>query len=153
MAARTPRRTFARPFVVTLAAAPACFVSTAPPQQQPRPVEEAPQTDPARPTGVVMNPPRPQPPVQQEEHRAWTVFKTKDGCAAAIKVECPPNVMCNPPPPVAYKCPEGLSVDQPIVVETQGGVCVARIDGPAPSCPPHAACNPPRPRTVPCPTP
>ena len=59
MAARTPRRTFATPFVVTLAAVPACYVQPAPQQPQPQPVAQPePQPTDSHPV-VVVNPPRP----------------------------------------------------------------------------------------------
>jgi len=75
---------------------------------------------------------------------------------AAIKVECPkgkpggPMPTCNPPPPMKYACPDGVTLDKPITVITFGDTCAIQ---PEPmQCPPNAICNPPRPRQVPCPT-
>lgn len=92
-----------------------------------------------------------------QEQASWTVFKTKTGCMAAIKVACPtgepgkPMPTCNPPPAFAYDCPPGISLDKPITIVTFGDSCAVE---PEPiHCPPHAACNPPRPRTVTCPKP
>ncbi|MDQ3367665.1 MAG: hypothetical protein M3680_19765, partial [Myxococcota bacterium] len=84
MAARTPRRIFASPFVVTLAAIPACYATTtsdpSPPQPivahggptQPTRYEEPSPPPPSAPSPgttsqpvaggtVISNPPRPQP--------------------------------------------------------------------------------------------
>ena len=148
MAARTPRRSFATPFVVTLAAAPACYVQSAPPP----PAEPAPQQQQNAPGTVVANPPRPQPVEQQPTPAVsnpprpvappattvvtnpprptgpaagttWHVFKTKDGCEAALNVSCPKGAMCNPPPPQKYDC-EGLSIAKPITIVSEGeGIC------------------------------
>jgi hypothetical protein len=97
---------------------------------------------------VIANPPRPtNPPPRQES--AWTVFKDKDGCMAAVKVDCPQGATCNPPPPTKYACPEGVTLDQPITVVTFGDTCA--IERRPVQCPPHAVCNPPPPRRVPCP--
>ncbi|HEY5950320.1 MAG TPA: hypothetical protein VIV40_32725 [Kofleriaceae bacterium] len=152
MAARTPRRSFATPFVVTLAAAPACYVQPSPGPQGPPPPPPPTQTaEPQPPPPVVANPPRPQtepaqpapqrprpievanprPPTTTQgpatpppttkppaEPARWTVFKSQDGCMAAIKVECQPKATCNPPPPFKYACPEGVQLDKPITVAT-----------------------------------
>jgi len=170
MAARTPRRSFATPFVVTLAAAPACFVQSAPPPAQPQP---QPQPQPAQPSDthpvIVTNPPRPQPepatpppqehtnpsvimnpPRPQPASTSWHVYKTKDGCEAIVNVECPAGASCNPPPPQKYDCPSGIAMNKPITVTSQpDGTCL--VEREPPKCPPHAMCNPPRPQTVTCP--
>jgi len=175
MAARTPRRSFATPFVVTLAAAPACYVQTTPPPSQPQPQPTDPQQphtnppqDPTRPP-IVVNPPRPQnpdtqpqtpppqPPPQtptqttptQTSVAKWTIFKTSDGCQAAVKTECPKGVMCNPPPPIKYACPDNTSLPLTIVSSDGGQTCAVEV---LPvKCPEGAICNPPRPRQYPCP--
>jgi hypothetical protein len=193
MAARTPRRSFATPFVVTLAAAPACYVQSAPQQPEPAPQQNAPgtvvanpprpqeqpvaQTPPPdtrpnpvvmnpprpadpQPTPVVMNPPRPSPPVGQSPPGSisggpaagttWHVFKTKDGCEAAIDVSCPKGATCNPPPPQKYDCPDGIVTGKPMTIVSEGeNICHVAVD--PPSCPKGAMCNPPRPRRVTCP--
>jgi len=166
MAARTPRRSFAAPFVITLATAPACYVSSAPPPQQPPaapPAEQAPpqnapavvvanpprpQPDPQPTPAVVMNPPRPQP--AEPAGTRWHVFRSGDGCEAAVSVDCPKGAMCNPPPPQKVDCPPGLTMPKGLDIVSQGdGTCVVE---PEPmNCPPHAMCNPPRPRSVSCP--
>lgn len=188
MAARTPRRSFAAPFVVTLAAPlAACFVQTAPAQQPhgnpppdvaqqqqtpppdhvivsnpprpttPPPSDPPPQQQPTNP--VIMNPPRPTPtttPTQttptppKQTSEKWTIFKQGAECMASIKTDCPQGVMCNPPPPTKYACPESTTL--PLVIETNDGgkTCTAEVQ--ATSCPKGAMCNPPRPRAYPCPT-
>src|SRR5687768_13564858 len=139
MAARTPRRSFATPFVVTLAAAPACYVQSGPPPQgpppQPQPTQTAqPQPEQARPP-VIVSPPMPTqpttepstppapPPTQQNQSQKWTVYKaqTGGGCMAAFKVECQPKATCNPPPPFKYECPPNVSLEKPITVATYDG--------------------------------
>jgi hypothetical protein len=166
MAARSPRRSFAAPFVVTLAAAPAaCYVQTAPaPAYQPPPQQQGPQQQPPPPP-VVSNPPRPQdppppqpqdpPPPQTTPHNdiAWTVFKNSDGsCSAAIKVECQPKATCNPPPPFKTACPADVSLDKPVTVRSQDNGATCMLEFPMPDCPKGVACNPPRPRKTECPT-
>jgi hypothetical protein len=165
MAARTPRRSFATPFVITLAAAPACYVQSSPapsqpPQQQPTTAEPAPQPQPTAPPQsqtpppVIVNPPMPQtqPPAQTVPPNAkWTVFKQGDSCMAAEKVTCQPKATCNPPPPFKYECPQNVSIENSITVASNadGTACVVEY---APvKCPPNTACNPPRPTPVACP--
>lgn len=57
--------------------------------------------------------------------RAWRVSKAGKGCQAVVEVECPTGAMCNPPPPVAYACPKGLSLERPAVIiqTTVAGRC------------------------------
>ena len=114
MAARTPRRSFATPFVVTLAAAPAaCYVQSGPPASSPPPVQ-ATQPEQGPPPAVVSNPPRPTSPADTAQPAqpaqiavtTWTIFKSADGCSAAVKTECPKGVMCNPPRPRQFPCPQ-----------------------------------------------
>ncbi len=172
MAARTPRRTFATPFVVTLSA---CY--TQPPPPQPPPQQPPAAQQPADPTPVVIaNPPRPtDPPPQPPQIGAapttnppppqpsepppnpvdsspitWTIYKQKTGdCYAAVKVDCPPKAMCNPPPPIKYACPENVSLDTAKTVIQIGNSC--HVDHGPMSCPPNRRCNPPPPQNVPCP--
>jgi hypothetical protein len=148
MAARIPRRSFATPFVVTLVAAPACYTNTtSPPPEQPPP----PHVNPPAP-----QPPEPQPPQANgpADGTRWTIAKTQSGCTAAMKVECPKPVdghvvMCNPPPPRPYACPDNVSLDAPITIVASGGECM--IDHGPMHCPAGAMCNPPAPRRVTCP--
>jgi hypothetical protein len=169
MAARTPRRSFATPFVVTLAAAPACYVQSSPGPTQPAPQQPPPtQTtttqappDQQPPPTVMVNPPRPtqpaqpaqptQPtaPTQQSSPEKWTVFQAGNGCQAAVKTECPKGVMCNPPPPIAYACPTNTTLPLTLVTYDGGQTCSAEVQ--PVKCPEGAVCNPPRPRQYPCP--
>src|SRR3569623_1003702 len=138
MAARTPRKTFATPFVVTLAAVPACYVQPAPqpqpvvtstPQPQSQPsdshpvvISNPPRPQPAPPPkpSVILNPPRPQPQPQPQAAGSWHVFKTGDGCEAIVNVQCPHGAACNPPPPQKYACPPGIVAGQPLTIVTTG---------------------------------
>jgi hypothetical protein len=61
---------------------------------------------------------------------------------------CPPDVMCNPPPPRVVVCPATLTQNGAIVRHADGS-CLLVLDlvcvtGPLPTC------NPPPPRVVPC---
>lgn len=61
---------------------------------------------------------------------------------------CPPDVMCNPPPPRPVTCPSTLTRDGSIV-RHEDGSCLLILDrvcvtGPMPTC------NPPPPQRVPC---
>lgn len=166
MAARTPRRSFATPFVVTLAAAPACYVQSGPPPQQPTPTTTAtsttgtqpdPSTQPAQPTGqqpppVMVNPPRPQ---ATTPNAKWRIYADASGkCFSQPIATCPPNVMCNPPPPQAYECPTKIDLKagaQTIVSSADGMSC--SVDWGPMNCPAGATCNPPPPVSVSCPRP
>lgn len=178
MSARTPRRSFASPFVVTLAAAlpvAACYVQPGPPvrnapnytssPQQPGEqapntptpdhstttagVEQAPTT-----TTVIANPPRPAPVAKQD--RRWTVTKASGTCSAFTNSTCPeppagqPRPSCNPPPPMKYACPAVMTENMITVVQFAGqNDC--QIEYPPIKCPPNAMCNPPPPQKVACP--
>ena len=177
MAARTPRRSFASPFVITLAVVPACYTTSNEPPPSPR--QEPPRvTDPSGPDpspaptvvanpprpepapaqesrpGVIVNPPRPQPPSPAE--RAWTLSKGASGCEALAVVDCPkpapggPMISCNPPPPVAYPCPDGVDLTAPRTIITVGNGC--ELSRAPEHCPPGKRCNPPPPKAVPCPS-
>jgi len=168
MPARIVRRSFATPFVVTLAAACSSSpppshppIMNPPAPQDPTPTDPTPPanppTDPQTPptTGGIppMNPPAPQP----VQRGPWRVFKTKDGCQAVVQVECPrpePGKAvptCNPPPAHKYEpCPEGVTEKNSLtIVSWVADNC--RLQVPMPSCPPKVHCNPPPPKSVPCP--
>jgi hypothetical protein len=162
MAARTPRRNFASPFVVTLAAVPACWTSSSPQQAPPTTTAQAdpapapqPTTPPAEPapqqqSRPPMNPPRPKPVVPAEPPGTqWTIFKQGDACSAAIKVECPQGATCNPPPPKPYACPDGITVERPVVIIAEEDGCYIKHE--PVHCPPRVMCNPPPPHKVACP--
>lgn len=80
---RETRRRFTAPFVLTITAgtAGACAKSGTP---------EAPRSD----LGAT-----------------WYVTRRGDGCAAMEENRCPPDVMCNPPPPRPITCPAELADD------------------------------------------
>ena len=139
MAARTPRRSFAAPFVVTLAAPlAACFVQAGPPPQQPPgnppPPEVAQQQQTPPPDHVIVsNPPRPvtpppsDPPPQQK----------------------PPNpATMNPPRPQPVD-QQPQSSSEKWTIFKQGNDCMASVKT---ECPKGAMCNPPPPIKYACPT-
>ena len=163
MAARSVRKSFASPFVITLAAA-AC-VESAPPPQQPAPQPTpAPAPSPAPPV-VVTNPPPPssggtaQTAQTYTFDQRWTVMKSSTGCQAMAKVECPkpskpggPVPTCNPPPPMKVACPDGWDGKESITIVQYANQANCMIEPPPMNCPKGAACNPPPPRKVACPT-
>ncbi len=160
MAARTPRRSFATPFVVTLAVAPACYVQPAP--QQPTsggPTATTPTQQPdGKPPTVMVNPLRPQ---ATTPNAKWRVYKdaSQNACFSQPIVTCPPNTACNPPRPVAYACPDqntyaltpGMENAITVMADAEGMRC--EIDWGPQSCPPGASCNPPPPVAMTCPRP
>ncbi len=157
MAARAPRKIFASPFVVTLAALPACFTDSSAPPQRPQP-----QPQPA-PTPT----PTPGPDVVQAGgatqtyafDQRWQVLKSGGSCSAMQRVECPkpktpggPVPTCNPPPPMQIACPDGWDGQAPLTIVQYANQSTCMVE-PAPmKCPPNATCNPPPPRKVACPT-
>src|SRR5687768_7348730 len=111
MSARAPRKSFANPFVITLAAIPACYATTGT-TSQPAPVTQAPQEQPPGET-VVANPPRPEPaptdptpggevvvanpprpaPTQTYDYdQTWTVRRSGGECLAYVEANCPKPV-------------------------------------------------------------
>jgi hypothetical protein len=174
MAARSPRKLFATPFVVTLAAMPiaACVESTPPPQQPTPTVQPQPTAPPTTPTPtqettpptetVVTNPPRPTPatPAQPEAfsyEQHWTVTQSPQGCSAMPKVDCPkpekgkPVATCNPPPPMKYECPKDWTGAYPIAVVQYANDPTCQVERAPIKCPQGALCNPPPPTYVACP--
>jgi hypothetical protein len=156
MPARTPRRSFANPFVVTLAALPGCHVAVDPPPNVP-PVEPvATATATAATAPVAPTAPPPGPPVAVEREQTWSVIKSGGACQAFLQVDCPkpqPGVLtptCNPPAPVKYDCPAGLAEGGSVRV-IQPAKQTECLKMPQVRCPPLATCNPPPPTKVACP--
>jgi len=174
MSARFQRRTFAAPFVLTLAG---CMVQSAPPSRpppqephmNPPPPNDTPATETTPPpttgptTGVISNPPRPgaeqqtpdqaqpKPPKPDTYEAHWTVMKQGDRCVAYVKTSCPPGAMCNPPPPTDYVCTADITPQSPLKIERRAGQATCIVEPEPMNCPPNTMCNPPRPRQVACP--
>jgi len=115
-----PSQDLRSPFVVTLAAIPACFTESSPPPQQPQPKPVETRLRPRsssriRPHRRPVDPrSRRQKPQTYNFDQRWTVSKTPNGCQAMARVECPkpkhpgdPVPTCNPPPPMKIACPDG----------------------------------------------
>jgi len=171
MAARSVRRAFASPFVVTLAAAlpaaAACYVQPASGPQGPRggaptgTLDHSTTTAGVEPgpgeTTVMANPPRPTA-VAATEDRTWTVRRDGGKCSSTMAAACPtappgqPAPMCNPPPPLPYSCLPSMTTDgAQVTIQQFKGQTTCQLP-PAPiSCPPNAICNPPPPQKVACP--
>lgn len=181
MAARIVRRSFASPFVITLAAAvpaAACYVQPGPQRSggngaqvtgtgEQVPVQQPPdhnstnagvEQQPVGNTTAISNPPRPAPaPIAKQETR-WTVTRANGTCSAFAKVACPappagqPAPSCNPPPPQPYACGVQLRTDgQTMAIVQFAGQSECQIEQPPMKCPPNAMCNPPPPQKVDCP--
>lgn len=160
---RPPRTRFAAPLVITLAIAPACVVTPAPPSNQPTPTnpprpEPAPIDDPPppEPDPTTPQPPEPEPePTPTPSMTRWSVYQRKSDqrCYTAFIANCSPKATCNPPPPREMDaCPEGITADARLTIEERTeGVCVLVFPTPE-SCAKNPACNPPRPRPIDCPT-
>jgi hypothetical protein len=84
-------------------------------------------------TTITHNPPA------QRHYAEWNVFKNGDTCAAddATPDSCPPDASCNPPPPMAIACPEGITEDGSVAVfqDAEGGPCFLGSDGSEIECP------------------
>lgn len=144
MSVKTLRRTFAAPFVVTMALAPVAGADTAP------------------------NPPPPQKkPEPAKFEKTWNVTKSRAkgakpaDCEAMQTNTCPkvkpgdPIPPCNPPAPTAYVCPTnaygiGKTFTEKdslkILLDVGATECV--IDN---RCAPNEKCNPPAPQKIACP--
>jgi hypothetical protein len=66
---------------------------------------------------------------------SWSLFKTHDGCATAVKIECASGT-CTPPPEQPYACLGGVKL--PATIVSNGDSCT--LDCPSAPC-----------RAVPCP--
>src|SRR5262245_27010607 len=117
MAARTPRRTFASSFVITLAAIPGCY-RDATPAEPPHVNPPPPQPQPT---------PAPTPTPAPQANRQWRITKDKGNCLAFASVTCPtapagqPQPTCNPPPPQKYACPDGMADGASLIVTQLAG--------------------------------
>ncbi|HWB75037.1 MAG TPA: hypothetical protein VG755_08770 [Nannocystaceae bacterium] len=148
MAARVPRRSFASPFVVTLA------VACTPATTTTNPPTSTPQNTP-----VAETPPTETPPTETPEaiEARWGVTKEGKECFTHRHVDCSdPAQSCNPPPPQKYDCPkwdngDAMSFEGGATIEGVAGgeQCTLYFSGGA--CPEGASCNPPPPRAVACP--
>jgi hypothetical protein len=178
MPARSPRRTFASPFIITIAAVPACFVSSSTPPSQP--ISQAAPGQPSQ------SDPAPTPPPPQEQSPVIVANPPRPTQGPAEQAATPP-----PPPPqptptpvnpsqpnqmwtvlkttsgceaiLDVSCPQGASCNPPAPIKyacpdgvklpakitTFGDSCA--VVPPEMHCPPHAMCNPPRPQKVACP--
>lgn len=130
MPARFPRRSFAAPFVLTVAAA--CG------GHKPEPVHP--------------NPPGPTDPTP--EVNRWTVYKQGDKCFAVDANACPP---ADGPAPIGcaaktldYPCPDGMSLETPVVVVRVDATSCEEEQSMG-DCPEGASCNPPPPQPMACP--
>lgn len=160
MSARTLRRTFATPFVVTIAA---CTMQSGPAPSRPMGTAQHPgHGDPAQPGPASSGglPARPDERAQMgtqgtaqtdTSERRWTVSRQGGTCMAYTKVECPPNAACNPPRPTEYTCTADIAEGTSINIVRVAGSATCMIERPPISCPPNVMCNPPPPQQVACP--
>jgi hypothetical protein len=149
MSAKQRRLSFSAPLVMTLAAAPACVVTT--PTTQPAQSAPAPTVDRRTdgthevPPTIITNPPRPQP------------------GEPTAPPPVPPPTTSRPAPPPRYGNPGGTTVDQTsppptttpamrhwTVTVASDKSCFAAIEGGCPSGT-KATCNPPPPARIACP--
>lgn len=153
MSARTLRRTFATPFVVTTLAA--CTVQQGQPMgtaQHPGHGREAKPTDNGmqpRPTDVAQSTAPTQDGDTSEQH--WSIQKQGGSCQAFTKVSCPPNTACNPPRPQPYACMPDMAEGASINVVRWAGNATCVVETAPMSCPKGMMCNPPPPQQVACP--
>jgi hypothetical protein len=104
-----------------------------PSETQPAPYEHAPTILSATGSPTTTNPAPEQPPVAVT---AWSLFKTKAGCATTAKIECAAGASCAQPPAQTYACLGGVVM--PATIVSNGDTC--SLDCPAAPC-----------RAVPCP--
>lgn len=135
MSVKVLRRTFAAPFVVTLALAPVAAADTPP--------------EPAK--------------LERTWTITKDLKKTaKPTDCLAMQTNTPkagqPAKPCNPPEPTAYACPtnrygigEAFTDKDSIKVILRVGITACVIDRPRQTCDPGEMCNPPPPQKIPCP--
>lgn len=149
---RTPRRRFAAPLVMTIAALPACVVSSKPVGTTTAGGDTTTTThdNPPRPDGVDHR----DTPDQQapDSERTWTVSLEGSGaCTAMGATSCPEGASCNPPPPAKVDCPAGITAGQPVQIWAKAGETDCYVAIAAGACPAKATCNPPPPQKTACP--
>lgn len=148
-----PRRSFAAPLILTVAAVPACVVATKP-TNTPGPEAKQPEQRDHRdkghenPPGPHENPPAPN---VNEYDQSWQVRLADDGsCLAYGEVSCEPGMSCNPPRPRPVVCPEGIAAGESYSLWANAGE-IGCFTSPPTSCPANATCNPPPPQAIDCP--
>lgn len=158
-ASRKPRRAFAAPLVLTIAAAPACVVSGDPKPATTPPPDPVLVSNPPPPPEHTQPPPAaqpdPAPPAAEPPpayQRNWTVMLEDSGdCLAYADVQCKKGATCNPPPPQPVACPAGIQKGAPVKIYAQANTWDCYIMPPEVKCPEKATCNPPPPRKTACP--
>jgi hypothetical protein len=181
MSARSPRRTFAAPLVVTVAAGAlgACIIAT---KKEPARIITTndgsagntanagsnaavdpvlPPMPPMPPMPPRGNPPPPRAPLATravaDRDYSWIVSKNSDGsCVAAIDVQCPTGkpgaaVPTCNPPPPMATTCPESMQSPSIKVVQFKGSTTCMIQQAATACPPNTMCNPPPPTQVACP--
>ncbi|HEU4613888.1 MAG TPA: hypothetical protein VFS15_17465 [Kofleriaceae bacterium] len=149
--------------MVTLAAAPACYVQSGPVPPSPPPAQTA-DPQPQQPGTVMVNPPPPstnQPPQQQPERPPVVIANPPPPSTQPSQpTQQPPVVIANPPPPstkptrpdprptAPTTTPAQSSTARWTVYQAKDGSCMAAIKV---ECQPKATCNPPPPFKVTCP--
>ena len=135
---RAPRRRFATPFVLTLAAIPACTVQSQParpdPNQHSRPEEVTPT-----------NPPRPQTPPETPDSGSKTNDQVTGTANVPVPVAQATPDEAKPAPPPGPPARRGY---REWTVTRSGATCQSMVKV---FCPAGAACNPPPPAKYPCP--
>ena len=143
MSARTIRRTFAMPVVITLASSCTPMRTSNPPP----PMTRSPNAPGGTPDTKAVEP--------SAATRRWSISHKTGGqpneCIAQVVIECPRNAKCNPPRPQDYTCPDGLGTDGQLTIVLRAGATECMVDYGDMSCPQGATCNPPPPRKLPCP--
>lgn len=141
MSARAPRRSFATPFVLTLAAVPAaCVTSNQPPPSSPQPQA---QHEPDH-----VNPPKPQQATEPAEWHTGTTgtnhhVKGTASTGSTTVAQTQPAPASNPSP--APEKPRGY---RQWTVTRSGTTCSSMVKV---HCPEGAMCNPPPPAKYECP--
>jgi hypothetical protein len=148
---RSPRRTFAAPFVVTVGLAGCTHIDEAPPRSVPVPRDAA--------VVVPVPPPEPPPPAPLDLFEepdpnvtTYTVIRYGTTCTLQYNMYCPPGARCNPPRPRDWKCPAGMTTDRATIRQLRDqNTCTLDAEptictDPGTDCP-----TPPPPRKIPCP--
>jgi len=162
---RKPRRTFAAPLILSVAALPACIVASnkpasstnTDPEQRDHRQPDPETTDHRQPDGdpvVISNPPRPEPYVLRQDSsydESWQISVEADGsCKAYGPNDCPGEPKCRPAPARAVACPEGMQAGETWSLWADKGSteCFTMAVS---DCPKGATCNPPPPTRASCP--
>lgn len=139
MSSRKPRRSFAAPLILTVAALPGCIAAGSKPANSTTTAPESRDHRGSEPDPVTMSNP---PPPDTSKDRSWTIELQQDGSCRATADDGRQS---------SVACPDGISAGSAMSMWANAGSTECFVSYDSPSCPAGAICNPPPPKVSSCP--